>query len=178
MKNVLVVVDMQKDFLLNNGSLNLGHDTAELRKRVADFVRDFDGDIYLTYDSHDETAVEFKSFPKHCVKGTEGAEICDEITEAAKGKQAFRIPKESYTADLISTVLDQNITEDTTLHVVGVVTHICVHDVVAALVNKTKNEKNFIPKIVIHRNMVDDFNPEMEKFALTRLQNLYGVVVQ
>jgi len=176
MKNVLVVVDMQNDFLLNDGALNLGHDTAALRKRVADFVRGFDGQVYLTYDSHGEDAAEFKAFPKHCIKGTKGAEICDEVAEAAKGGQP--IPKQSYTADLVSSVLASEVDQDTTVHVVGVCTHICVHDVVAGFVNLVKNEKNFMPKVIVHRDMVDDFDPAMAEFALKRLKNLYGVALE
>jgi nicotinamidase-related amidase len=173
MKNVLVVVDMQKDFLLPDGALNLGHDTVALRNRIATFISSFEGDVYLTYDSHKEDAVEFKTFPKHFITGTPGAELCDEI--AHKGQP---LPKQSYTSDLIATVLLNVVQPDTTVHVVGVCTHICVHDVIAGLVNRTKNDHNFVPKVIVHRDMVDDFDPEMAEFALKRLQRLYGVVVE
>lgn len=180
MKNVLVVVDMQNDFLQNDGALNLGHDTTDLRKRVAEYVRGFDGLVLLTCDTHEENAAEFKAFPKHCLKGTPGAYLCDEILETVKDSQAPRIPleKQSYTSDIISTFLANRAEPDTEFHVVGVCTHICVHDVIAGFVNKVKNEKNFVPKVIVHRSMVDDFNPEMAEFALKRLQNLYGVVVE
>ena len=82
----LFVVDMQNDFLLNDGKLNLGHDTKELRERVASFVKDFKGHVSFTQDSHNTESCEFKLFPQHCLVETDGWEIVDELIAAVDGR--------------------------------------------------------------------------------------------
>jgi len=174
----LIVVDCQNDFLLNEGSLNLGHDTKELRDNLANFVKNFDGKIYFTYDNHKEDDCEFANFPKHCVENTQGVMLVDELKAILKDIDFETLAKRSYTGgsilNMANELADNDIRE---IHVVGVCLHICVHDIVSTIVNHTKNFHEYIPKIVIHRDLVDDFNPEMGEFALKRMQNLYGVEV-
>ena len=78
--NVLVVVDMQNDFI--DGALG----TAEAKKivpQVAEKIRRFDGRVFATRDTHSEDyldTLEGKNLPvKHCIRGTKGWEICPEI---------------------------------------------------------------------------------------------------
>ncbi len=182
MEKVLVVVDAQNDFLLNDGALNLGHDTKDLRERIADFVGGFEGFVFLTQDAHDEDDPEFKLFPKHCVKNSHGAAICDEILEACEtvlGSKFPRLPiqKNAFTTDLVSTVLVNQATPETEFHVVGVCTHICVHDVITGFIYKCRQVKNFTPNIIVHHKLLDDFDEDLSVFALHRLHKLYGVSV-
>ena len=53
----------------------------------------------------------------------------------------------------------------------------CVHDTVVSIVNTSKETHNTMPDITIHKDLVDDFDPTMAKFALERLRTLYGVKV-
>jgi len=178
MNEALIVVDMQNDFLLNTGSLNLGHDTKELRENVAKFVSGFDGRIFLTADNHKEDDCEFKTFPKHCIENTEGLELVDELKEVLEGKDFQVLAKKSFTGGAILNLADELAERGTKdIHVVGVCTHICVHDVVGSIVNHTKNKYGYIPSITVYNDLVDDFDPEMEHFSLKRMQNLYGVKV-
>lgn len=175
----LLVVDMQNDFLdVEKGSLNVGHDTTELQNRVAEFIKGFDGDIVISYDTHDEDCCEFNTFPAHCVKGTWGHSLAEPVRDALKHVDSLGIGvgyKNSFSGEGVLDELGENYDE---LHVVGVCTHICVHDLVVDYVNRIKNSQNKIPKIIIHKDMVDDFDPQMAEFALKRLQNLYGVEVR
>jgi len=174
----LLFVDCQNDFLLEKGSLNLGHDTSELRKRLGDLAKNFEGMIYFTKDSHNTDDCEFGLFPKHCINDTWGHNIIPELAEAVKDKMHTVLVKKSFTDENIAFLADNfvemNIEE---IHVAGVCTHICVHDVVASIVNHIKSKYDITPKIVIHKDLVDDFDPEISKFALKRLQNLYGVKI-
>lgn len=80
MNRILIVVDMQNDFV--SGSLG----TAEA-KSIVDNVRakleSFDGDVIFTRDTHDEDYLksnEGKHLPvEHCIKGSYGWEIIDEL---------------------------------------------------------------------------------------------------
>jgi len=179
MKNLLIVVDCQKDFLLPDGKLNLGHDTKKLIKDISDFVKGFEGDVIYTLDSHKKDSCEFKLFPEHCVRDTVGMELVEELKES-KPNNFYVIEKSSFTDEYIVFLINKlSYREDySEIHVVGICTHICVHDIISDIVNHYKNEHNITPKVIVHKNLVDDFNPEMAEFALKRLQNLYGVTVK
>ena len=71
--NVLVVVDMQNDFI--DGALG----TPEAQKilpRVVDKVKNFDGKVIFTRDTHGEDYLqtqEGRKLPvRHCIRGTHG----------------------------------------------------------------------------------------------------------
>lgn len=176
-KKILLVVDMQNDFLdAKKGSLNLGHSTTKLQGRVANFIKTFDGPILLTKDTHKKDACEFAAFPAHCVEKTWGNEITPTLKEALLDKKFLFVAKNSFSSNAVTLNLDaQAPVRDIELHVVGVCTHICVHDIVSQYVNYCKTVYNVIPKIIIHEDMIDDFDPEMAAFTLKRLKNLYGV---
>ena len=76
MKNVLVVVDMQKDFI--DGALGTKEAEAVVDK-VAETIRSFEGDIVFTRDTHFENYLETqegRNLPVvHCIKDTEGWQI-------------------------------------------------------------------------------------------------------
>ena len=80
MNKILIVVDMQNDFV--SGSLG----TAEARDivtKVRAKLDSFDGDVIFTRDTHNEEYLktnEGKHLPvEHCIKGSWGWEIIDEL---------------------------------------------------------------------------------------------------
>lgn len=77
---VLVVVDMQNDFVTGV----LGSDQAVLIvSNIVDTVKNFKGKIFFTQDTHYEDyldTLEGNKLPlKHCIKGTYGWNIIDEL---------------------------------------------------------------------------------------------------
>lgn len=76
----LIVVDMQVDFI--NGSLGSA-DAQKIVPYVVEKVKNFDGVVIFTRDTHGEdyfNTQEGKKLPVlHCVKNTEGWEICKEL---------------------------------------------------------------------------------------------------
>lgn len=83
---VLVVVDMQNDFI--DGVLGTKEAEAIVPK-VVEKIRNFDGQIYFTKDTHGENYMdtqEGKNLPvPHCIKGTKGWEYAPQIMELANG---------------------------------------------------------------------------------------------
>ncbi|WP_075721133.1 cysteine hydrolase family protein [Roseburia sp. 499] len=75
-KQVLVVVDMQKDFI--NGALGT-NEAAEIVPKVEEKIKDFKGEIIFTRDTHFDNYSETQEGQKlpvpHCIKGTEGWKI-------------------------------------------------------------------------------------------------------
>jgi len=80
MQNILIVVDMQNDFI----SMALGTNEARLiLPRVKEKIEHFDGKVIFTRDTHSEeylTTREGRFLPiPHCIKGTRGWEIEDSL---------------------------------------------------------------------------------------------------
>lgn len=128
MRHFLVVVDMQKDFV--DGALG----TAEARAIIPAAVkkiRDFDGELFVTYDTHFEyypDTAEGKKLPvPHCIYGTPGWELNEEIAAAVEEKPHAKIQKYTFGSTalprLIAEFADE---EEFTLELIGLCTDICV----------------------------------------------------
>jgi len=130
-KNILVVVDMQNDFV--NGPLGT-LEAEQILPAVCEKIKNFDGDIYVTKDTHTEDYMntqEGKNLPVvHCIKGTKGWELHDKVmealTESGKDYQVFEKPTFGST-DLAESLLklnDDGKIESITF--IGICTGICV----------------------------------------------------
>jgi len=92
MKRALIIVDMQNDFV--SGCLGT-KEAQDVTAKIKEYADSFEGDIYFTMDTHKEDYLdtqEGKRLPvKHCVKGSDGWKIVDEL-QAVKAKQIFEKP--------------------------------------------------------------------------------------
>jgi len=173
---LLIIVDVQSDFLMPDGKLTIKNGcNEEYRKVIGDFAKKFDGRIICTYDTHNPDDCEFKTFPEHCIIGTEGHDLIPEL----KGIVHIPIYKKSYSGTVVWSRLIQefpNIAEKE-IYITGVVCSICLHDIVATIVNNSKEFYNKIPKIIISKKLVDDIDDKQEEYALNRMKTLYGVTI-
>ena len=81
MKTVFFVdVDTQRDFILPGGALYVPGSERVIPKfrRLFDFARKNDITILSTTDAHVPNDPEFKQFPPHCVRGTQGQRKIDD----------------------------------------------------------------------------------------------------
>lgn len=90
METLLIVVDMQNDFV--DGPLG----TAEARAivaPVAEKIKNHKGQVVFTRDTHGANYLETQEGKKlpvvHCVKGTEGWELTPEINLLVDGREIF-----------------------------------------------------------------------------------------
>ena len=93
MQDVLIVVDMQNDFISGAlGTLAAQH----IVPAVADKIKSFEGAILFTRDTHEPdylTTQEGTLLPvAHCIKDTEGWEIAPQLLEMAKDKTIIDKP--------------------------------------------------------------------------------------
>ena len=97
MKKVLIVIDMQKDFV--DGSL-ANPDAQAIVPAIASYVKAYDGDIIATRDTHPENymqTAEGKKLPvPHCIENTDGWQIVDEISAALQEKRATILNKPTF----------------------------------------------------------------------------------
>ena len=167
--SALIVVDMLRDFVDENGALYCGDSVKPIvpfiRERL-DVFRGMGATVIYLRDAHDENDKEFERFPAHCVAGSAGSEIIPELAPAA-GERV--IPKKTLSG-FVGTNLAQVLADggSTEVEVVGVCTSICVMDLVGGLTNRGY-------KVTVPIRGVADFDPEFHQFALKRMERTYGV---
>ena len=127
MRKVLVVVDMQNDFV--SGALGTPEARANV-PRVAEKIKQYrPRDIYFTRDTHYEDYLdtqEGRNLPvPHCIAGTEGWQLADEIAALAEGAQIIDKPTfgSNRLAGLLMTERAQRALE---VELVGLCTDVCV----------------------------------------------------
>lgn len=119
----LIVVDMQNDFL--SGALGSKAAMAIIPS-VVEKVRAFDGRVIFTRDTHFDNYMqtqEGKNLPvPHCIKDTQGWEICDELKPFAN----TLVDKVTFGSAQLPSVLLQEKEKIEEIELCGVCTDICV----------------------------------------------------
>lgn len=129
MKKLLVVVDMQNDFV--TGSLGTGEAVAivpAVVSKVEDYIADKENEcqIIFTKDTHGEDYMYTQEGEKlpvmHCIKGTEGFEIVPELKAYVEGNCV--IEKPSFGSMELADIIKTNGYDE--IEFVGLCTDICV----------------------------------------------------
>ena len=127
MQNILIVVDMQNDFI--DGALGT-REAVAIVPAVAEKIRAFPGRVIFTRDTHQENyreTQEGKRLPvPHCIKGTPGWEIRAEL--AALRPEAEIVDKPTFGSSALGHLLAGANEEDPieSITVIGLCTDICV----------------------------------------------------
>lgn len=128
MKRFLIVVDMQKDFV--DGALGTPEAVA-IVPRVAEKIRGFEGDIFVTFDTHDEGYMESsegRQLPvPHCIKDTPGWELDGAVAEALADKAYIAVEKPTFGAISLPALVKRAAGgEHLSIELIGLCTDICV----------------------------------------------------
>ena len=125
MKKILVVVDMQNDFI--DGALGTAEAVAIVPK-VAEKIKNFDGTVLYTRDTHEENYMETqegRNLPvPHCIRGTEGWQIRTELQQAG----AEVVDKPTFGSRALAEKLVEMNREEAieSITLIGLCTDICV----------------------------------------------------
>lgn len=142
MRNVLIVVDMQNDFI--DGALGTAEAVA-IVPNVKKRVEAFEGIVLFTRDTHERDYLETqegRNLPvPHCVRGTEGWQICKELDQL---RTTEPIDKATFGASELGRMLsDLNEKEGIgSITFVGLCTDICV-------ISNVMIAKAFLPEVPI-----------------------------
>ena len=142
MKNCLIVIDMQNDFITGSlGSKEAEAIVPRVKERIEKAL--FDGeDIYFTKDTHYENYMDTKEgefLPvKHCIKGTSGHNICDALKPYEKNAKEIFFKNTFGFKDFPKYLADYE-----KITIVGLCTDICVVSN-AILIKAFYPEKNII----------------------------------
>ena len=126
MQDVLVVVDMQNDFI--DGALGTKEAVAIVPK-VEEKIRNFNGTVLFTRDTHENWYLETQEGKKlpvsHCIRDTEGWQIRRELDILRKTEP---VDKKTFgSTDLADDLVAMNIDDEIkSITFVGLCTDICV----------------------------------------------------
>lgn len=167
MNKVLVVVDMQKDFV--DGALGSAEAVA-IVSNVVEKIKSFDGYIFVTYDTHSEDYLntsEGKKLPvPHCIKGTAGWELNEEVQSALVGKEYIAVEKPTFGSVDLPKLIREKVGESFEIELVGLCTDICV--VSNALILKANFPENEISVIA---DCCAGVTPEAHNAALQTMKS-------
>jgi nicotinamidase/pyrazinamidase len=188
-KTVFWKVDAQADFMLPGGKLYVPRAEKIIPhiQRLVNAASEAGVFIVSSGDAHDENDPEFQRFPRHCVKGTPGAQIIPE----GLTKDVVRIgnnPAEQLPGDLFAhsqvviekqslDVFDNTHTGeivdrlgDAEYIVFGVVTEYCVRSAAQGLLERGRT-------VSIVKDAVEALKPEEGARAIEELQRLGARII-
>ena len=127
MRKLLVVVDMQNDFI--DGALGTTEALA-IVGNVKTKIREYDKrDTFVTMDTHAPDYLntqEGRNLPvEHCIKGTEGWLVRSDIAERLNGANVYEKPTFG-SVRLARDIAEIAATEDIEIEMIGLCTDICV----------------------------------------------------
>lgn len=166
MRKILVVVDMQKDFI--DGSLGTKEAQAIVTPVIEKMKSYEKSDIYVTRDTHGENyldTAEGKKLPVvHCVEETEGWQLHPEIEALAEPEHIINKPTFG-SMTLMELLKEENEKEPLEIELVGLCTDICV--VSNALLLKTAMPEN---SIKVDSSCCAGVTPKSHEAALTTMK--------
>lgn len=125
--SVLLVVDMQNDFAHEDGTLYNpeARESIPVIQKLVTKARKSDVPVWFTKDTHVKNDPEFKIWGEHCLRGSEGWKIVEEL----QPREQNRVFEKSRYDGFYGTELDHQMTihDRDTLVIVGTVANICVH---------------------------------------------------
>lgn len=173
MKRILVVVDVQNDFV--SGALGTPEAEAIL-PAVVEKIRSYpQGQVIATRDTHTAdylSTQEGRLLPvEHCIEGTPGWEIVPQVARALKGAKVVDKPTFGSVA-LAELLLQRNEEEPLEVELVGLCTDICV-------VSNALLLKAFLPEvpITVDSRCCAGVTPERHRAALDTLRSCQVTVL-
>jgi len=165
-KQALIIVDMVNDFLHPDGQLFCGKQARNIIpfvKKIMHTMKRKRGLIIFLRESHEKNEKEFWFYKPHCIKGSWGYEIIEElpiqyidyIIEKSTPNGCLKTP--------LNAILRKEKVKD--VFIVGVSTSICVMETACALKYRGYN-------VFVLRNGVADSNRRFHSFALKRMKML------
>ncbi len=162
MSKLLLVIDMQNDFI--DGALGT-KEAVSIVPYVKEVIQNFDGKVLFTRDTHFENYMDTQeghNLPvPHCIKGTEGWEICPELKVLCTEEPIDKITFGSM--ELPNVV--KKIPDLESITLIGLCTDICV-------ISNAMIMKAFYPElpIIVDAKACAGVTPESHQNALNAMK--------
>ena len=172
MRKILIVVDMQNDFITGNlGTPEATGIVENVKKKIMSYRP---SDVYATMDTHSPeylSTQEGKFLPvEHCIKGTVGWEFPEELKDLLQSANIYEKPSFGY-AQLAEDLQALSEKEEIEIEIVGVCTDICV-------ISNALMLKSFMPevRISLDSSCCAGVTPELHRAALETMKSCQIVV--
>ena len=167
MRRILIVIDMQNDFI--DAALGTKEAVA-IVEAVKDKIRSYPAaDVIATMDTHGENYMqtqEGKNLPvPHCIKGSEGHSLCDELKPLLEGKKCFE--KLTFGSIELAEYLKENAEDISSIEVCGLVSNICV--VSNAVIAKAAAPE---AEVIVDSKLTASFDPKLHQATLDVLKGI------
>ena len=165
MTKLLIVVDMQKDFV--DGALG-SEQAVAIVDNVVQKIETFEGNLIVTYDTHFDNylqTAEGANLPvPHCIKGTAGWAIHPTVAAALEGVTYTPVEKPTFGSVALPALVKEAAAGDFSVELIGLCTDICV-------VSNTLLLKAHYPEVSISvdASCCAGVTPETHKAALTTM---------
>lgn len=181
-RRVLIVVDMQNDFVAEEGVLS-----SQAARMIVPFVKEkvqealLTGDeVVFTLDTHLKDDAEFDKFEPHCVRGSWGQQLIPALQSLLGDEvshQVHYVEKNRYSAFFQTDLEDylglgsgsQRKAVDE-VELVGVCTNICCYFTCEELANRDVPTR-------VWQHGVASFDQEAHTFALQQMKSVLGIEV-
>lgn len=166
----LIIIDMLNDFVLPGAPLEV----PDTRKTIPNIEREIEKartegyPIVYICDAHAPDDKEFQIWPRHCVKGSKGAQVIDELEPEPKD---IVVEKTTYSG-FFNTRLEEVLKEigATDLILTGCVTNICIMFTSSDAVLRGY-------KVTVPKDCVAGLNKEDHEFALRQMEKVMKVKI-
>mgnify|MGYP001570023281 FL=1 len=167
-QKTLLIIDMLDDFVLPGAPLEVP-DTRKIIPNIGREIIKARGAGYpVVYvcDSHAPDDREFQIWPRHCVKGTKGAQVVDELEPEPKD---IVVEKTTYSG-FFNTRLEEVLRSlgVTDLIITGCVTNICILFTASDAVLRGYN-------VTVPKDCVAGLNKEDHEFGLRQMEKVLKV---
>lgn len=170
MNKILVVVDMQNDFV--DGALG-SKEAVAIVDNVVQKIENFDGKIFVTLDTHGNNYLETSEGKKlpvpHCIKDANGWLLNEKVMKALDGKDYKSIEKPTFgSIELVDEIgkIEYESDEDLDITFIGLCTDICV------VSNVLLTKANFPEaKITVDASCCAGVTPDAHNAALATMKS-------
>ena len=174
MYKLLIVVDMQKDFV--DGAL--GFEGADrIIPGIIEKIKEFEaegGQIVYTLDTHFENYMETqegKNLPvPHCLKGSEGHGLCEELKPLLSGRKVFEKP--CFGSIELAEYIKENASDISSIELCGLVSNICVLS--NAVIAKAAAPE---AEVIVNSALTASFDPKLHQATLDVLKGIQVTVL-
>lgn len=176
MSRMLIVIDMQNDFV--DGALGT-KESQEIAPKVVEKIKNYKGQVMYTRDTHEADyleTLEGKNLPvEHCIRGTKGWELIDEINETAKKAGSLIFDKPTFGSLALAGCLNgiHKVAPIDGIDIVGLCTDICVVSN-ALLLKATMPDV----EIAVDASCCAGATPEGHRCALETMKNCQIKVIE
>lgn len=180
-EELLIVVDMVNGFVVDGPMADSYIQTIipPIRREMVKFTKDETKDVVVIKEGHNKGAVEFNSYPEHCVIGTKEAELVDGLKDLEPYAHIYlKNSTSAIWADGFMDLIKQYVANPKFKRIIitGCCTDICIMNLAIPL-KMFFNQFNIDVEVMIPENAVETFNipgvherKEWNSMALKMLQ--------